>query len=150
MQKDLTPREAMLLSAQKYYLLTETPGAQHNLTILNFFSELGHTWVRTDETAWCAIFVNYLAKINGVEYTNKLDARSWLNIGANVPNPEPGDIVVFWRESIATWKGHVGLYMGHHDNAIHCFGGNQDNQVNIKPYPINRLLGFRRLSFVNT
>ena len=150
MQKDLSPRECMLLDATTYYLLKEVPGAQHNLTILNFFNEIQHAWVTTDETAWCSAFINFLAKKNGIEYSNKLDARSWLGIGRNIPNPEPGDIVIFWRENLTpSWKGHVGLYMGHFEDEIYCFGGNQDNQVNIKAYPINRLLGFRRLSFVN-
>ena len=149
MQKDLTPQECMLLNAAKYYLLTEVPGEQHNLTILNFFQEIGHQWVTADETAWCSAFLIYLAKRNGIEHSNKLDARSWLSIGANIPNPEPGDIVIFWRKSLADWRGHVGLYMGHFENTIHCLGGNQNNMVNISEYPINRLLGFRRLSFVN-
>ena len=150
MQKDLTPREAMLLSATNYYLLTEVPGEQHNLTILNFFNELKHTWVQTDETAWCAVWVSYLAKINGIEHSKKLDARSWLNIGQNIPNPERGDLVIFWRGSLTDWRGHIGLYMGQENGHIHCFGANQSNQVNIKQYPINRLLGFRRLEFLNT
>ena len=150
MQKELTPREAMLLSATNYYLLTEVPGEQHNLTILNFFNEIGHTWVQTDETAWCAAWVAYLAKINGIEYSEKLDARSWLNVGQNIPNPAPGDIVVFWRKSLTDWRGHTGLYMGQEHGHIHCWGGNQNNQVNIKTYPINRLLGFRRLEFLTT
>ena len=139
----------MLLDATKYYLLTEVPGEQHNLTILNFFQEIGHQWVTTDETAWCSAFLNYLAKINGIEYSNKLDARSWLNVGHNVPNPEQGDLVIFWRISLTDWRGHIGLYMGQFEDEIYCLGGNQSNQVNIKAYPINRLLGFRRLSFVN-
>ena len=152
MQKDLTARQCMLLSATTYYLLKEVPGEQHNLTILNFFNEIGHTWVQTDETAWCAAWIAFLAKTNGIEYSRKLDARSWLNIGRNIPNPEQGDLVIFWRGSLTDWRGHVGLYMGHdnENNLIHCFGANQSNQVNIKPYPINRLLGFRRLDFINT
>lgn len=139
----------MLLSATDFYLLKEIPGELHNMAILNFFSEIGHSWIRDDETAWCSAFINYLAKINGVEYSNKLDARSWLNVGANVTEPSVGDIVVYWRESLASWKGHVGLYMGHIDDQVFCLGGNQDNMVCIKPYPLNRLLGFRRLTFTN-
>lgn len=149
MLKEIEPRQAMLLSAMDFYLLKEVPGRQHNLAILNFFHEIGHRWVLSDETAWCSAFINYLAKVNGCEYSNKLDARSWLNIGANIPNPDVGDIVIFWRESLASWKGHVGLYMGHFNDSVYCLGGNQDNSVCIKPYPLNRLLGFRRLTFVN-
>lgn len=119
--------------------------------ILGWFQDLGFNWIQNDETAWCSLFINWLAKENGIEHSKKLDARSWMNIGENAENPSKGDIVVFWRESLAnSWKGHVGLFMGQQDDHIYCLGGNQDNQVNIKPYPLSRLLGFRKLNFINT
>jgi hypothetical protein len=33
-------------------------------------------------------------------------------VGTKVAYPEPGDIVVFWRESPQSWKGHVGIFTG--------------------------------------
>jgi uncharacterized protein (TIGR02594 family) len=72
-------------------------------------------------------------------------ARSWLNIGQNNPFPQRGDIVVFWRESPASWKGHVGVFVGYSSdrNQVYCLGGNQANQVNISAYSADRVLGFR-------
>jgi hypothetical protein len=56
-----------------------------------------------------------------------------------------GDIVVFWRESIKSWKGHVGFYIREKDGWIYTLGGNQANQVKISAYPKSRVLSYRRL-----
>ena len=76
-------------------------------------------------------------------YTGKLNARSWLDIGMETNNPQPGDVVVLWRESKNSWKGHVGFYINRVDDEIFILGGNQDNQVKISGYPSSRLLGYR-------
>ena len=125
----------------------ETVGEMHNETILNYSKEAGFEWVNDDETPWCSIFMNWCAKKAEVVHTGKVNARSWLNIGKVVEYPEPGDVVVFWRESIDSWKGHVGLFMGYDrlGERIYSLGGNQGNQVSITAYSSNTLLGFRRL-----
>ena len=98
-----------------------------------------------DETAWCSAFANYVAKTSGHEYTGKLNARSWLDAGEEIENPEKGDIVVLWRESPSSWKGHVGFFVKQTRNYVYVLGGNQGNAVSIRAYDIKRLLGFRRL-----
>lgn len=135
----------MLKTALSYFGLREIPGEKNNPEILKFFHEIGHKWVQTDETAWCAAFVNYCAKVSGREHTGKLNARSFLDIGMEVTEPVPGDVVVFWRESKNSWKGHVGLFIAERDGLIYALGGNQQNQVNILAYPEIRVLGYRRL-----
>lgn len=146
----IEPREIMVLSALENYLVTEIPGlSNNNPEIIRFFTEIGQRWVHTDETAWCSAFINYLAKINNIEMSGKLNARSWLRVGEDIFEPEVGDIVVFWREHpVNSWKGHVGLFIAQEDDFIHCLGGNQSNQVNITKYPEHRVLGFRRLHYV--
>jgi uncharacterized protein (TIGR02594 family) len=145
----LTPGQRMWLEASKFIGLTEIPGEKHNPQILNFFKEIGHTWVQTDETAWCSAFINYIAKISGVQYSGKLDARSWLEIGQPVQDPELGDLVVYWRESLESWKGHVSLYGGHNIKHIWSLGGNQNGQVNVSTYPQYRKLRYIRLPYIN-
>lgn len=87
-----------------------------------------------------------------MEYTGKLDARSWMKIGKPVNDPLPGHVVVFTRGSSNSWQGHVGLYAGYNSykTIVYTLGGNQGNQINISPYPVNgetyRLLGFRELN----
>ena len=121
----------------------EIVGKKHNPRILHYFSEIGHAWVKNDETAWCSAFANYVCKKAGVKYSGKLNARSWEDIGEKIINPEKGDIAVFWRESPDSWKGHVAFFIRQTKNWVYVLGGNQGNQVKISAYPKNRLLEYR-------
>lgn len=122
-----------------------TKKGEHNPKIVEMFSKIGHSWVKDDETAWCAAFVNFCLAINGLKQTGKLDARSFLKYAKKVDKPQLGDIVVFWRSSRNSWKGHVGFYVSEDEENIYCLGGNQSNSVNITGYAKYRLLGYRRI-----
>ena len=127
----------------------EISGPEDNPTIVNYAKEAGFEWVNDDETAWCSIFVNWVAMKAGLKRTKLANARSWLDVGLNVDdNPEPGDIVVFWRGSEQGWQGHVGFYFGFSkdQSRVYCLGGNQGNQVSVTAYPVEKVLGYRRLS----
>ncbi len=126
----------------------EVPGADHNAAIVRYAHESGFNWINDDETPWCSIFVNWCAKKVNLKGTGKADARSWLFAGQRVESPEPGDVVVFWREKPESWKGHVGFFFGFSKDGlrVYCLGGNQGNQVSISAFPVNTILGFRRLA----
>lgn len=124
----------------------EIVGKKHNPIILNYAKEIGHKWVITDETAWCSIFVNWIAKMSDLPSSNKLNARSWLTVGNEVLEPKLGDVVVFWRENKESWKGHVGFYISETNTHIYVLGGNQKNSVCIMAYPKYRLIQYRRLT----
>ena len=136
-----------------HYALKELQGPEENTPeILNFFKEIGHKWVKTDETAWCAAFANYVLKTTGFPYTGKLNARSFLKLGEQISVPKPigssnefVDLVIFWRESIESWKGHVGFFIKERGNLIYTLGGNQSNQIKISAYDRSRLLEYRRI-----
>lgn len=138
----------MFLRASEFYGLKEIPGEENNPQILQFFKDIGKNWVQADETAWCAAFISWIALECGCERSGQLTARSWLNIGMKTSKPQLGNIVVLWRESINSWKGHVGLYINEDEKYIYCLGGNQNNQVNIKPYSKKQLLEYRTLDYV--
>ena len=125
--------------------ISEIPGSEHEQIILGWFHELGYNWIKDDETSWCSLFVNIVAKRAGVEYTKKLNARSWLEIGENIEKPLLGDVVIIWREKPNSWKGHVGFFQNHYSGFIHILGCNQKNKVCVTPYADYRLLGYRRL-----
>ncbi len=129
------------------YGITERIGSTHNPRILQYFKDIGNQWIQDDETAWCSCFANWIALQSGYAYSGKLDARSWLSVGKPTYTPTKGDVVIFWRERKSSWKGHVGFYIGYSADGkqIYCLGGNQNNQVSIKAYPANRLLGFREI-----
>lgn len=118
---------------------------KHNPRIVQYSQEAGFNIIE-DETAWCSIFVNWCAFKSGKAKSDKANARSWLNVGEKIEKPELGCIVIFWREGIESWKGHVGFYISENDGHIFCLGGNQNNQVNIKAYGKHKVLGYRRIN----
>jgi uncharacterized protein (TIGR02594 family) len=138
----------MFERAMDYYGLEEIPGEENNPVIMGWFRDLGHTWVQGDELAWCACFINWLAWSLRLENSGRLDARSLLSIGRPVTIPERGHIAIFWRQSLESVYGHTGLFVKQQGSKIYVLGGNQDNQVNIKPYPADRLLGYRKLEIL--
>ena len=117
----------------------------HNPKILEWFGKVGHSWVKNDETAWCAAFVGAMLEESGIESTKALNARAYLEWGKSVPidKAQPGDIVVFWRGNPNGWQGHVGFFHAKVGDNIRVLGGNQRDQVNLALYPADRLLGVR-------
>ncbi|MEE9409124.1 MAG: TIGR02594 family protein [Polaribacter sp.] len=126
----------------------EIAGSRDSKRILEYAKESGFPWVNNDETPWCSIFINWVAKKAGLKRSGFASARSWLNVGESINSPEPGDIVVYYRNDINSWEGHVGIFLGYSENAerIYTLGGNQENSVSISAYSAEKLLGFRRLN----
>jgi uncharacterized protein (TIGR02594 family) len=124
--------------------LGKTESDDHKV-LTSFIKQVNPQFDNVKDMAWCAGFVN--AVLHGVDSkgTGKLNARSFLNWGKSVSEPQEGDVVVFWRESKSSWKGHVGFFAGFDDDGdILVLGGNQNNSVSIKSYDKDRLLGYRR------
>ena len=120
-------------------------GVAHNKQILKYFEETGHAWVKDDETAWCAAFVNWCLLKAGLKQTGKLNARSFLTYGEGVDKPKIGDIVVLWRISRNGPYGHVGFFVSETRDHVNILGGNQSNAVNITAFSKSQLLGYRRI-----
>lgn len=99
-------------------------------------------------TAWCAAFMNAILKDTGYEGTHSLMARSFLSYGTKVKSPEEGDIVVFKRGASAE-AGHVAFFVGYeyinNKQYIKALGGNQKKSVTMALYPVEKLLGIRRI-----
>lgn len=123
----------------------EVEGKENNPVILGWAKELGVPYY-SDDTAWCSLFVNWIAFKSGLPYTKKLNARSWLDVGTKVTVPKVGDVCVFWRNHKDSWEGHVGFYLGEQGDKINVLGGNQNQSVCVALYPKSRLLGYRRLN----
>lgn len=128
--------------------IKEIKGPRHNQRIIKYAHDSKFTWINDDETAWCSTFMNWVALQAGLQNSESASARSWLNVGFETQNPEPGDVVVFWRENINSKFGHVGIYLGYSkdQSRIYVLGGNQGDAVSISAYPTHRLLSFRRLT----
>lgn len=144
-------RERMFEELSALEGLREIPGTDHTSLIQAMHMIVGLK-NEADETPWCSSAINFVAQKVGVEGTGSAAARSWLtwsnSRAVSLEEAQPGDVVVFWRESPTSWKGHVGLYVGHRNEAgtILVLGGNQGDAVNISTYPIERLLGVRRVT----
>lgn len=133
--------------AKTFIGLKEIVGSRHEKKILKFFEEVGHSWVKDDETAWCAAFVGAMLERSGLKSTKKLNARSYLEWGEEVHlnDIQEGDIVVFWRGKKDGWQGHVAFFVGFNANKdLIVLGGNQSNQVCEQVYAKERFLGARR------
>ena len=131
--------------ARSYIGTTEGPGPADNPVIMEMYASVGQTHVEHDSVAWCAAFVGHCLEKAGIRSTRKLTARSYLDWGVpvEVPDAQQGDIGVISRGS-STWQGHVFFIDRIKGQWVWGLGGNQDDAVNVKRYPVAKLLGVRR------
>lgn len=104
----------------------------------------GGVGLNPSQLAWCAAAVNSSLSQAGMQGTGSPMARSFMKWGQGTDTPQPGDIAVFSRGDPKSASGHVGFFQGYDDAGnIKVLGGNQDDGVNVKSFPKDRLLGFR-------
>jgi uncharacterized protein (TIGR02594 family) len=137
------------------YGTKEVAGAKDNPLIVAML-QADVTWPEHDETAWCAAAVNFVCKLWKLDRTRTLRARDWLKIGEPIrlDMAAPGfDVVIFKRGAgeqpgpeVYDAPGHVGFFAGVDGRSLLVLGGNQGNSISIAPYPVNDLLGVRRLA----
>lgn len=110
-------------------------------------------------SSWCAAFVSwcYAQHPRGIPFTYTVSARALLNEfrkrGWAWPpgtgfEPQPGDIVIWWREKLEGWKGHAGLVHHLRDGMLYTIEGNRSPKVQGFSYVFSRmekLLGFGRV-----
>jgi uncharacterized protein (TIGR02594 family) len=97
-----------------------------------------------DSVPWCSSFVCWCMEQSGIASTRFKAARSWLTWGSEIAAPVPGCVVVLWRVSPRSGKGHVGLYVGKDDQGrVLLLGGNQGDRVSVRPYQPSRVLSHR-------
>ena len=96
-----------------------------------------------DEISWCSSYINWCFKQVKIKGTNSAAARSWLNWGVTLDEPKAGCVVVFWRESRTSWKGHVAFLDRIEGDRVFVLGGNQSDAVNVSSYPLEQVLGYR-------
>lgn len=133
------------LTARGELGVREIPGPKANARIVEYHktTRLPDEMAGSDETPWCSSFANWCVERVGLEGTGKANARSWMEWGYPLEAPRPGCVVVLWRESRESRKGHVGFFQEMDGGNILILGGNQGNAVSVKPYPRSRLLGWR-------
>lgn len=119
----------------------EYAGPAHNKKILGWLAKLG-AWWRDDETPWCGVYTAAcLTTAQRIAIPKMyMRAKAWLDWGVRLQAPRLGCVVVFERKG----GGHVGFVVGK-DKAgnLLVLGGNQGNAVNIRPFAVSRVLGYR-------
>lgn len=124
--------------------VTEVGGAGNNQLILAWARDLGIPYSE-DETPWCGLFVAHCvgSQLPGEPLpAAPLGARNWRGFGNSV-TPQPGAVLVFWRERPDGFKGHVGFYAGEDRTHFHVLGGNQSDKVCVTRVSKDRLLAAR-------
>lgn len=147
----------LINTALSFYGLKEVPGPASSPTISKWLAKwLDKAKVKAskndDQTAWCSVFVNEIADMCGCMCSNKINARSWLDVGTEVPleQAKPGDVIILWRVSPKSWEGHVGFFIRKGPGVCWILGGNQSNAVNILSFKDAQVLGIRRLSKIKS
>jgi uncharacterized protein (TIGR02594 family) len=136
--------------ARRLLGVREDTGPGSTRTILDWAGDLGIPY-KSDDIPWCGLFV---AHCIGSTLTreplpnNPLGARNWSRFGAP-SQPKVGAIMVFWRVTPTSGKGHVGFYAAEDDAAYHILGGNQSDKVSIARVAKSRLVGARWPSTVS-
>lgn len=110
--------------------------------------------------SWCASFVSwcYLQASGGDRHAmpfaycpgarnllEEFKAKGWASGPKSGYGPQPGDIVVWWRESLSSWYGHVGFVHQVKDGMLYTIEGNKSPNVQGFSYVLSRmdkLLGF--------
>lgn len=128
----------------------ETSGPGATPAIIEYFRQAGRADVVSDEVPWCAAFVaaclsqgGCRAEVEKIPKARRLLARAFLDVGTAIDEPRVGAIAVFERPEAGPTSGHVGFVAGSTETHIHVLGGNQGNEVSIRPYPRSRLIGLR-------
>lgn len=142
--------------AQRFVGIKELAGTKDHPLIQWWLSLCGFSLEQPDETAWCSAFVNGVAWELRLPRSKSAAARSWLlvgrPIGVDEARPE-NDVVVLKRgtshgpEVTSGAPGHVGFFAGLGPNrTVLLLGGNQQNGVNVSPFPLDAVIGVRRLA----
>lgn len=137
----ITQNSQIFNNAMKQYGMKEgDPTLMHYLAKAN-------PGLNPASTPWCAGYVGSVLNASGLKGTGSLSARSYLNYGQPTSNPTQGDIVVFKDLTGRNDPnhGHVGFVskIDEKSGMVYTLGGNEDNSVTVKPYPMSQVLGFR-------
>ena len=143
------------IGARYMGIVTERPGQTDHPAIQFWLSLCNGNPDAPDEIPWCSAFAHFAAWQLNLPRSKSLAARSWLKIGLPVDVRDAAvgfDVVILSRGSgpqpgpdVLAAPGHVGFYGGRTADTITLLGGNQGNTVSLQWFPLERVLGVRRL-----
>jgi len=144
--------------AEKELGVKEIQGSQHNPRIIEYGKIADIEGYGADEIPWCAVFVNAMCELAGIERSYSAVAKSFLKVGEEVSAKEvlkdpSNTVAIFHRgNSSRDWRGHVAIVesVDKSLNFCTCIGGNQNNEVTRRTFDISgwRFAGFRKLEYL--
>jgi uncharacterized protein (TIGR02594 family) len=134
--------------------LQEKPGIEDH-PYIRFAHSLTTLGESHDEIPWCSSWLNSLCFLLDLPRSHSAAARSWMPIGNSIGTlfeaQVGNDIVVLNRggspDPTVSGPGHVGIFAGLQGSThVLLLGGNQGNAVNVRAFPVESVLGIRRLA----
>lgn len=117
----------------------------HNPRILEYHATTSKA--TTDESPWCASFVNWVLQQSGYEGAGSAWTHDWKTWGDGVSQPALGSVAfIDWGKVDATkiGKGHVGFVVGKTAKGrIVLLGGNQSDQVRYTAFKESHIQAYR-------
>ncbi|KQP62805.1 NlpC/P60 family protein [Methylobacterium sp. Leaf112] len=120
----------------------EGPGAANNAQVVKLFADAGFPGIKTDDTAWCAAYVNAMLERAGHRGSRSLAARSFENWGIGLKDPVLGCIATKKRGN-STWQGHTFFVVGASKDQVFGLGGNQSDQVSVASFKRSEIVSYR-------
>lgn len=133
-----TSRLPWMVTANREIGQAEVAGKKANPKILEYFKASKY-WGTDDSgasNAWCASFVAWVMKQSGfMPVAKAYRAKEWEKFGQKINAPVYGAIGVKRRKG----GGHVAFVLGQSSdgNFLFMLGGNQEDMVQVKRYPLN-------------
>lgn len=129
-----------IAEARKAIGIKEIKGSKHHPDIAQYWKDIKRGGIKDDETPWCAAFVGAMLERAGIRSTRFESAKSYLDWGVTLSDPQYGCVVIFSRSG----GGHVGFVVGVDARGrLMVLGGNQSDEVNITPFDRSRVEGYR-------
>lgn len=129
-----------LIEARKHEGEREIKGPKHNSKIVQWWKDIRRGGIKDDETPWCAAFVGAMLENVGIRSSRFESAKSYLDWGTRLSAPIVGCVVVFSRVG----GGHVGFVTGQDAKGnLLVLGGNQSDEVNIRAFKRDSVVGYR-------
>lgn len=112
-----------------------------------YYQETGFRDDDDDTDFWSSVFLHWCCLQSGLEASSQKPSRSWLEVGREKEFPEPGDVVVMWRDNRRSERGHVGLFLGYSGTGkmVYVLGAHHRGSISVASFFSNRVLGFREL-----
>ena len=141
--------------AERFLGVKEIPGEDANPWIRAWLELSGAPSPASDMISWCSGYCGFPFWILGIPVKLGLWARAWLTQGKAVALADAArgyDVVVLKRgggdqpgADVIAAPGHVTLFSRLEGGSVYGLGGNQGNQVSVAPFPLDRVLGVRRM-----